>query len=324
MQKRVLAMSELLAENRTLFVADKSSIKAICWELGGLQRHVSSIKDLDKICARLKLPNQFAMLGSDTFYQSNRPVLDMISDCVGRTIAESGVNTNDVDLIIFASSYLSGLPSSITSSTDIAKMLSKNGLKRALPFSISLHQCASGLAALDIACNYIKCGKARNVIIVVSEILSEENERVQPHALYSDAVVSLLVTREQDGIEVVNYKNELDILGWNNEGTFETRKKVVSSSFQSVLDQQEISIKDVKQIFSTNFFRPITNHYANMVGIEERKIYSKCSTAHGHCGGCDPFINFHQAFGEGILAQGDYVIFQSYASAFAANMLLKA
>jgi 3-oxoacyl-[acyl-carrier-protein] synthase III len=187
---------------------------------------------------------------------------------------------------------------------------------------ITLQQCASSLTALDYARNLFHDPRVSHVVVVAFDFVVDDDERIRPFALFSDAVTSCMVTRsDAPRISLLSYGVGVDFAGFVGRDDFMSRKRVAVTTLESVLGRHGLVLGDVAACFSTNFYKPVALFNANICGIGRNQLCIDTLASRGHCGNCDWMINLMHRRAEGQLAPGKYLA-QAFAPGFFACALL--
>ncbi|MBB6244694.1 hypothetical protein [Rhodanobacter sp. MP1X3] len=83
-----------------------------------------------------------------------------------------------------------------------ARLLDRLGLVNSLPVAIIPHECSGVLAAIKLACRYVRGGACRKVPLVASfDRAAQDSRRIQPFGVISDAyrVLSFAMRSDRAG-----------------------------------------------------------------------------------------------------------------------------
>ena len=198
-------------------------------------------------------------------------------------------------------------------------------LSDAIPALLSLQQCVSSLTALDYAHRLFADPGVENVVVVGFDLVSQEADRIQPFALYGDAVSSCLVCRGTRGdLTLEAYRLGVDPDGLQGRDSFESRKRVASAALSAALVEAGTGVGAIEACFSTNFFKPIALFNANICGIPSNRLAIPTLGRRAHCGNCDWMMNLveHQQ-NAGLVPGGKYLA-QAFAPGFSGCAVLTA
>jgi 3-oxoacyl-[acyl-carrier-protein] synthase III len=286
--------------------------------LGDRERAVESIEEYQAICQAKGIGLGLVGMGCKTFRQMTAPVTSYVVKSIQETLMASGVEASDVDHLVFSTTdkNLSHLQSDFAT-----RVLTESGLTRALPVLVTMQQCVSSLGAMDHA-RRLFCDEAvRHVLLVSFDYVLEDAERIQPFALFGDAVTSCVMTRGT-GWRLLSYGVGVDFAGLTGADDFTSRKKVVVSTMNRILEESGTKIGDVEKCFTTNLYKPIAWFNASVAGIHPSKLSIDTLPSLAHCGNCDWMLNVveHQRLHHP--PPGTRFLVQSFAPGFFAGAIL--
>ncbi len=130
----------------------------------------------------------------------NQDAVDLGYEAAKKAIANSGIDVQDIDLIIAASSAPPRLYPTIG-----CLMQAKLGIKRQIPAFDITAACTGLIYALSIAKAYIACGLYKNILLVAtdnnSRLLDWKDRSIS--ILFGDAAGAMVVTASDDGVDDV-------------------------------------------------------------------------------------------------------------------------
>lgn len=292
-------------------------------QFGDRERTPDSIEGIQEICQAQGVGLSLTAMGCKTFWQMTRPIESYVVRCVQDTIAASGVAPADVDHVVFSTmdKHLRHL------GQDFARdVLAETGLVHCMPVLLSMQQCAGSLAAVDHARRLLEGGGARRVIVVAFDFVPDDAQRVQPFALFGDAVASFMMTRADDaapgGLGLLAYAADVDFAGLIGKDNFATRKQLVVATMRRALDESGVRLEAVDRCFTTNFFKPVALFNAGVCGVHRTQLAIDTLSTRAHCGNCDWILNLvHHQQQHGFKPDTPYLA-QAFAPGFFACALL--
>lgn len=287
----------------------------------GEKRTVQSIPDVAEKFRRCKLPMSPALLGYEYFHESRLPAEESIYRAIVRTLAATEVPAADVDMVLISSADTGFLADRQL----VASLLHRLGLSSALPLTITSQECTGLLSAIDLAHAYVRNRSLRHIVVVSCDSARDDDERIKPFGVVSDAVVACLVSSKRDMEFVVNgFSHVADLRGMQGEDDFATRKSLTDRGTEEVLARSGSSLSRVKRVFTTNFFRPVAKYNASTLGLSEQQLDMSPALAFGHCLCADPLLNLWAYFDSAPeYRKGDQFLLQAYAPGFLASMLIE-
>lgn len=301
--------------------AEYLRIGSFASKFGDRERVPESIEGFDEICSARGLNLSLLSMGCGTFWQMTEPIESYITKCVSETLSASGVAAKCLNHIVFATvdksvRYLD---------QDFARnILDYLGLVNCVPTLISMQQCVSSLAALNHACALFADATVNHVIVVAFDFVVDDSDRIQPFALFGDAVTSCMITRgNAAGLSLLSYGVNVDFAGLLGRDDFQSRKKVAEISLERVLKEGNARIEDVERCFTTNLFKPLALFNASSSGIHSSKLCIDTLKSRAHCGNCDWMMNLNHYGQYAGFVRGQKYLVQSYAPGFFACGLLE-
>ncbi len=292
---------------------------------GELERRPEDIPGFDGLWSTQSPDADFASMGCGTFRKMTRPVEDYVIESVRGTLSEGSIPAEGVDRIVFATSdaRLGSLGPGFA-----ARVLDALGLVACVPLMVSFQQCCSSLTALRHCWDLFGDADVQNVVLVSLDFTPDDSDRVRSFALFSDAVVSCLITRGDSRHDIglarlVSSSVRLDHAGLLGQDSFMSRQKVAQAAFADVLGDNGLRLADVTKVFPANLYTPVTLFNAMIAGVPRDALhFAGALAAYGHCGNSDWMINladYHRGVG---VRQGETYLAQSSAPGFFACGLL--
>jgi len=287
----------------------------------GEKRTVQSIPGVAEKFRRCKLPMSAALLGYEYFYQSALPAEESIFRAIVRTLAETGVPPAEVDMVLISSADAGFLADRQL----LPALLCRLGSGSALPLSITSQECTGLLSAIDLACTLVRDRSLRNIVVVSYDRAADDDARIQPFGVVSDAVVACLVSSMGRMDFVVKaFSHVADLRGMQGDDDFATRKSLTERGTNELLTRSGTSLARVKKVFTTNFFRPVAKYNASTLGLSEQQLDMGYALEFGHCLCADPLLNlWSYSDSASDCRKGDLFLLQAYAPGFLASMLIE-
>jgi 3-oxoacyl-[acyl-carrier-protein] synthase III len=301
--------------------AENLRLGSFAHELGDLQRTPESIEDFTAICSSKGLGLNLAAMGCGTFWQMTSPLESYVTRCVAKTVAASKVSPERISHIVFSTmdQNLRNLPDGFAKT-----ILGQLGLINCVPAFVSLQQCASSLAALNYGCRLFGDAKVNNVIVVTFDLVVNDADRIQPFALFGDAVASCMISRDDvEGLALLSYAVNVDFAGILQSSNFESRKRVAAVTLEEALEGSGARLEDIEKLFSTNVYKPLALFNANVCGIRRHQLYVDSLRDWAHCGNCDWMLNLihYKEHGGGIARGKKYLVQSSAPGIFSCALL---
>ncbi|HWU09760.1 MAG TPA: hypothetical protein VN520_25860 [Streptomyces sp.] len=283
---------------------------------GALERKAEDIPEFERLWREQSPDTEFAAMGCRTFRGFSGPVEDHVIETVRATLRDGSVRPEDVDRIVFATSdaRLASLRPDFA-----GEVLAALGLVHCVPAVLSFQQCCSSLAALGHARHLLAEEGVRNVVLVSLDFTPEDADRVRSFALFSDAVASCLLTRDEGVVRLLSTAVGVDHAGLRGRDSFVSRQQVAQSSLATALGGRGLAPSTVTKVFPTNLYRPVALFNATLAGIGREQLhFTGPLENYGHCGNSDWMINLADYHGQaGIRPDETYLAVSSAPGFFA-------
>ncbi|MGW7489036.1 hypothetical protein [Streptomyces sp. NPDC054786] len=279
------------------------------------------IPDFEALWQTESPDTDFGAMGCGTFRKMSGPVEGYVVESLRQTLQEHAVPAADVDQVVFATSdaVLGAL------APDFAvRVLTAAGMTDCTPLILSGRQCCSSLTALKYGWDLFADPGINNVVLVSLDFTPSDRARVRSFALFSDAVVSCLISRVHPGaLRLLSSDARTDPLGLIGEDSFASRQKVAHEALDKVLRGSGRQIEDVTKVFPTNLYQPVTLFSAMAAGIGREKLhFTETLRSYGHCGNSDWLINLVDYRHRVGIHAGETYLAQSSAPGLSACALL--
>ncbi|QWK19821.1 MAG: ketoacyl-ACP synthase III [Hydrogenobacter thermophilus] len=229
-------------------------------------------------------------------------------------LESANIQPEDIDLIILAT-----LTPELKFPSTACLLQAKLGAKRAYAFDISA-ACSGFIYGLELADAYIKSGKAKKILLVGAERLSEivNWQDRSTCVLFGDGAGAVIIS-EGDG-EVLSSKMLSDGELWeilyapkcgyiNMKGKelFKLAVRSMEEVCRYVLESAGISIEDVSIMIPHQANIRIMEALAEKLGMPKEKVYSNIHK-YGNTSAASIPIAMYEAYKEGKLRRGDIVM----------------
>lgn len=289
----------------------------ISFSVGDSLNSIYDVPDLVEIYTGFGLPFNQSFIGGDKYFTMTGTVESFIVNHCKEKLKNLDVSATDIDAIFFISSDLSDFQ---VDDALYKRILNALGMRKAVPFGFTLHECVSTLAALDWSIYLLQKKRFDTIFIVSFDIFKQ---RITSYGLCSDVISSFLVSNQiKSGFEVLSYSNKYSFSGLIGEQDIKQRVSLAKESLSDALNPLGLKVKDVEKIFSTNFYSGLMKFNRMMMGIPEDIFYSETMQLYGHCGNSDAFINLSHYLHQKPRTSA-YFILQSYAAGYCTHMLIK-
>lgn len=156
---------------------------------------------------------------------------------------------------------------------------------------LSFQPCCSSLAALRHARDLLAEDGVRTVVLVSLHLTPDDADRVRSFALFSDAVASCPISRDEGLVRLLSTAVGVDHAGVLGRDSFLSRRQVAQSSLAAALGARDLTPAEVTKVFPTNH-RPVALSNATIAGIGREQLhFTGALENYGHCGNSDWMIH---------------------------------
>lgn len=296
-------------------------ITAMAYTLGKIECAYSDVVNLDDFLKANNFPNLPSLFGWGKYRKTAGDIFDLAIDTARKSLASSGVAPADVDLVYVCSTCFPG--DEVEHIKYNVRLLAALGLCNAYPIGITLNNCTSFLLAIAMAASMVQGGRYCNILIVTADKVYDETLRFQNFALLSDAAASCIVTaRDTPGFALVNerFLPSADPVE-HNRGKDDS--PLYSRVCKELLDGARLTARDVKKVFTSNIFRPITQLKETKLGFSKDQLHMENVSRYGHCFSADTVINLVDYSATNGFASGEHIVMSADAPNLRASLLLR-
>lgn len=235
-------------------------------------------------------------------------------------IQEAGVTEKDIDLVIVATST----PDNVFPSTACI-LADKLGLRNPMAFDLSA-ACSGFIYGLTLADSFIKSGKARNVLVVGSEVFSkliDWTDRTTA-VLFGDGAGAVILSKSDDGSNILSTVMKSDgshgnllqcqvgeKLKMHGRETFKQAVKSMESTSLKAINKAGITKDDIKLIIPHQANIRIIQALAEKLEVSLEKVYSNIHK-YGNTSAASIPIAMYEAYKENRFERGDYLLLTAF------------
>ena len=264
-------------------------LSAPSYLLGEHDEDHRDIANLAERAAAFQLLPKAALWGWGRVRRTDRPLTELAVDTGRQTLGAAGLAPAMVDALVLCST-------SITGPADghgqfFADVLTGLGLDDVGFYGITLNRCTNLLAGIDLATALVAAGRYRRVLVITTDRVLDEAERMVSYALFSDGAASCLISSEPAG-------TAYQVLGCANAqqagslvSTAEISSELARTVNDRLLEPHGMKLGDVCGVMHLNVFLPLVTMKERQAGYTAEQIYTGNVTRVGHCYAADPLIN---------------------------------
>lgn len=242
------------------------------------------------------------------------------------TLRAAGAEPSEVDAMVLCSTRF---PAEIAEHGElIAAVLAGLEIGPVPVTGVTLNRCANLLVGLQTAAALVAAGRHRNVLVITTDRVAAESERLTEFALFSDGAAGCLVTRRTDGpAEPESYEWVADASALDPAAL--GRVTEISADLSRVATERlcaeaGITLDAIDGLLHNNIYLPIVTMKEVQAGFRLSQLDTANIARVGHCFAADPLINLADRRSDGAVRQGGLYLLASSVSGFRACVLLRA
>ncbi|MCG7523700.1 3-oxoacyl-ACP synthase [Streptomyces sp. OfavH-34-F] len=282
----------------------------------------TSIANLTARAQELRMPPKAALWGWGTVHRTAED-LETLAVRSGRaTLAAAGTGPEQVDALVLCSTRFPGGPH--THGGFVRTVMTGLGLGDAAFTGITLNRCTNLLTGIRTAQAMVAAGQYRTVLVVTTDRVTDEAERMENFALFSDGSAACLVSDRPHGddrYEILGGAAAQDppSLDWSHE---------ISSDLARVVNDRTLTPLgltpgDLDGVLHPNLFKPVVVLKERQAGFTAAQLYLDNIPRVGHCFAADPLINLVDRAGAGQLRDGGHYLLASSVPGVRVGVLLR-
>jgi 3-oxoacyl-[acyl-carrier-protein] synthase III len=264
-------------------------LSAPSYLLGEHEQDHTSIANLAERAAAFGLQPKAALWGWGTIRRTERPLTELAVETGRRTLASAALRPADIDALVLCSTSITG-PAEDHGEL-FAQILTGLELSDVGIYGITLNRCTNLLAGIDLASALVASGRYRQVLVITTDRVLDEAERMVDYALFSDGAAGCLIGCQPAGpsFEVLGCANaqEADRL----VSTAEISAELARTVNNRLLEPQGMKLDDICGVMHLNVFLPLVTVKERQANYTAEQIYTGNVSRVGHCYAADPLIN---------------------------------
>jgi 3-oxoacyl-[acyl-carrier-protein] synthase-3 len=294
-------------------------LNAPCYVLGEEAIDHRDVPEVTARIAELGIPPQAGFWGWGTVHRSRRTLADLAGDAGLATLRAAG--SPDVDALVLCST---NLPTDTAEQGLLVQdVLGKLGLPEADFTGVALNQCANLLTGVRAAEAAVAVGRHRRVLVVSTDRIEDERDRMQNFALFSDGAAGCLVADAPSGPASFRVRGSATAtraaeLGWGQEISSELGRRVN----ERLLGRLGLAVGDLDAVLHTNVFKPVVMLKELQAGFRSDQLDPAGIPRVGHCFAADPMINLADRIAAGRVRPGGHYLLASSVPGFRVGVLL--
>ena len=243
---------------------------------------------------------------------------DLGEEAALNAIISSGLNTNDIDLLIVATTTSDKL-----SPSTACIIKDKLDLKNAIAFDISA-VCSGFLFGMSVAEQYISSGTYKNVLVIGVDTFSKITDWTRRDCVFfGDGAGAIVMSQSNEsgfhGFTL--YSDSIDRIGFNCENNenfvmntrsvYDTAVRVLPIAINGVLDKVGMSINDINYLIPHQPSVRILNEVAKRINMPIEKVMMNMDKYANTVAGTIPIL-LHETWNN--YKKGDILLFAAIGS----------
>lgn len=297
-------------------------LQAPRYVLGEVEADFSTIDGLHARAEELRMAPDPTLWGWGSVFRSHRGLEAMAIESGCETLRAAGGGPESVDALVLCCSDVRTPARS--HGRFVATILTGLGLGDIPFYGLDLNRCVNLLAALDVASSFVAGGRYRRVLVVTTDRVVEEADRMLSYALLSDGAASCLVTADREGPELYRLlacasAQDTASLDWTSEISADLARRVNDA----LLGPLGVGLADVAALMHANVFKPLVVMKERQAGFAPEQIYTPNIARVGHCFAADPLINLVDRIAMGHVPPGRHCMLAASVPGSRMGVLLR-
>jgi 3-oxoacyl-[acyl-carrier-protein] synthase III len=290
--------------------------------LGEAEAGYASIENLPARAEEFRMVPDARLWGWGSVFRTERSLEAMAVDSGSATLRAAGVDPSSVDALVLCTTEVP--LAAMSHGRFVGAVLTGIGLGDIPFYGQSLNRCVNLLAALDVASSFVASGRFDKILVITTDRVFDEAERMANYALFSDGAASCLVTADEagpDGYQLVACAaaQRAGSLDASNEISADLAREVT----ERLLAPLDMKVGDLDGLMHGNIFKPLVVMKEGQAGFTLEQIYTGNITRVGHCFAADPLINLVDRAGIGQVKAGRYHLLASSVPGARIGVLLR-
>ncbi len=277
----------------------KVYMTALGYQLGDFYP-ISEIKELT-IKPEEEVLETLLEVGLQNYAKTSLSPIQIAKESIQITLKKASITSRNIDALVYVTS--SFWNPSFSSTTEISRLIYELNLNNAYPVGVFFSECSSMLTAIRIASSFIKAGEWKNVLIVSSDTISDNDTRLIPPtaSISSDAAASCILTSElEEGFEVLYTNQHIDtsmpdIFTIEDMEEIEQFLKASDQGMKKILDKTmkdlRMNPKEFQKIIPINLNSSNSYTISKILDVEIERVFQENIPRFAHALASDILIN---------------------------------
>jgi 3-oxoacyl-[acyl-carrier-protein] synthase III len=262
--------------------------------LGELEADYTTIEDLPAKAAEFTMPVNPKLWGWGGIRRTERSLQELAVASGSATLRAADVEPSSIDALMLCSTRIPGPAEG--HGGFVETILTGLGLGDIPFYGQTLNRCVNLLAALDVANAFVAAGRYRRILVITTDRVAAESERMTNFALFSDGAASCVVSADplslndsDAGYEVLGCATaqQATSLDWSNELSSDLARECNDR----LLTPLGLKTGDIAGLMHANIYKPIVMMKERQAGFGADQLYTANISRVGHCFAADPLVN---------------------------------
>jgi 3-oxoacyl-[acyl-carrier-protein] synthase-3 len=296
--------------------ASPVSLLGPAYVLGEHEVAHTAIDNLGELARRFKLAPKPDLWGWGTIRTTSRELADLAVQAGATTLKTAGIDTASVDALVLCSNRIPGPAEE--HGQFVADILTGIGLGDIPAYGANLNRCVNLLAGIDLARALVVSGRYRLVLVITTDKVAEDADRMSQFALFSDGAAACVIAVGGVGGWAAGPACGFELLGCataQETATLEWTSQISADLAKDVNEQllgaAGLKLGDVTALAHANLYTPLLVMKERQAGFSPDQLYLDNIPRFGHCFAADPLINLVDRVGLGHLKAGSYCLLAS-------------
>ncbi|MEQ0559621.1 hypothetical protein ABJI51_11105 [Amycolatopsis sp. NEAU-NG30] len=287
--------------------------------LGESTSHHSEMPGLQARSEELGIPYAPQVWGWGSAHRTRKSLEDLAIEAGTATLRAAGADPASIDALVLC---CTGFPGGPDSHGDFVRTISEGlGTGETDFLGVTLDRCTNFLAGLRVAEAFVAAGIHRRVLVVTTDKVTAEAERLAKFALFSDGAAGALVSDTDGEYEIVAsaVAHEMRELDWSNQISPDLSRRVNTQLMKHV----SMGIDEVDILLHANIFEAIIVMKELQAGFAATQLYTGNIARVGHCFAADPIINLADLAAAGRLRDNGHYLLAASVPGSRTGILLR-
>jgi 3-oxoacyl-[acyl-carrier-protein] synthase-3 len=266
------------------------SLHGPSYALGEIELRYHEIDDLQARAEEFRMVPDPALWGWGSVFRTERGLEAMAIDTGSATLRAAGLAPAEIDALVLCCTEV---PGDADGHGQFLRTILGGLALGDIPFyGVNFNRCVNLLAGLDLAHALVSSGRYGRILVITTDRVLDESQRMANYALFSDAAASCVVsagTDMPDGYRLLSCATAQDnaALDASNEISAELGKRVN----ERLLPPHELKVGDLAGLMHGNIFKPLLVMKERQAGFTTEQLWTDNIARVGHCFAADPLIN---------------------------------